>query len=745
MPDRPSRRPQFPTDCLAPTGFRSLLARDLGNVALIRGIPVLLRLPWIGEREPRKHVSGSFFGINVAPGLTPEHDEFTLAKVRELGITHVRLDFPERENAPHRRFLRRLNSQGFPVLLHLVQYPRSASEMGQEKVQHQWVDFVQDLIRQEPDLSEIELGSAANRYRFSGYTLRSLMLAIERASPILEAAGIPWNAPGLSDFEPLFLAAALSLLKQRGLLPSAVSCNLHVDRAGGPEVSDPHVAGKTLGRFLGYDLTSKMDSLSRIARDYRVGRIYCSFFFWTLLQEGVAHRRYVTEEQQANYVCRYSVMAAAAGSFDRVFLGPLVSHSRGLIDGAPWHRSFPPAVVLSPTLEGASSSYRERPAYLVSKWLARILPGEQIVGRLPTPPRTHAFAFKSVDDRLWVSLWTQDGAQIVLKPKSIQDSAGRLLAYDRSGRTLTAIPEVISESPIFLRLEALKSALNTNHWFEVAQPGTAASRSVWSDPIEIPAHANRPYGRFENGRYKGVLARSLRGFVPTFGSEQVPGFSNLVPVRETRYCRIFRHSLEGRAEVVQIKEFQPVRFGWTRQSPAFRAWSNLLTARRRNLSVPIPLGFLESCQQPGKHLSYLLTVFQEDATSLRDLNESGENLELTYRLVGTTIRNWHEAGAFHRDLSIGNLLVRKGRSDILVVDLDRARFFRRLGRVRRFRDLARVRVPEGADSEFLTGYFGCTSGLHRWLTLFRRIYRAKLSARRRLRSLIQMDMTGWFG
>ena len=133
-------------------------------------------------------------------------------------------------------------------------------------------------------------------------------------------------------------------------------------------------------------------------------------------------------------------------------------------------------------------------------------------------------------------------------------------------------------------------------------------------------------------------------------------------------------------------------------------------------------------------MSYVLTVFEPDARSLRDRYKTEDNLDRIYRRAGMTIRRWHEAGAFHRDLSIGNLLVRPSCPVLLIVDLDRALFFRRMGMLRRFRDLARVRVPQRSDLEFLAGYFGRVSGYQRLLImLFRRIYRTKLAARRRLR------------
>jgi tRNA A-37 threonylcarbamoyl transferase component Bud32 len=77
----------------------------------------------------------------------------------------------------------------------------------------------------------------------------------------------------------------------------------------------------------------------------------------------------------------------------------------------------------------------------------------------------------------------------------------------------------------------------------------------------------------------------------------------------------------------------------------------------------------------------LATVFEErtlDGLAFFAQHPSQERLVAAARAVGTAVRRFHDLGGHHRDLHVGNLLLREteGRApsfDALVIDLDRAR------------------------------------------------------------------------
>ena len=80
--------------------------------------------------------------------------------------------------------------------------------------------------------------------------------------------------------------------------------------------------------------------------------------------------------------------------------------------------------------------------------------------------------------------------------------------------------------------------------------------------------------------------------------------------------------------------------------------------------------------------------------------------------MGKTLRRLHDGGVWHRDVSVGNLLVRyEGRErrepTIYLVDLNRARVGSRLTTGRRTRDLCRLRIFDPDHQEiFLRSYWG---------------------------------------
>jgi len=122
--------------------------------------------------------------------------------------------------------------------------------------------------------------------------------------------------------------------------------------------------------------------------------------------------------------------------------------------------------------------------------------------------------------------------------------------------------------------------------------------------------------------------------------------------------------------------------------------------------------------------------------------------------IGRALRRLHDAGFFHRDVSSGNVLLRAagaGRPpELWLIDLNRVRRVRRMGMVRRSRDLCRLMVFSRQDRErLLTAYWGgppepLRRGLHRLLAdgflvrndLKRRIRAASRGLVRWLRDLV---------
>jgi hypothetical protein len=117
------------------------------------------------------------------------------------------------------------------------------------------------------------------------------------------------------------------------------------------------------------------------------------------------------------------------------------------------------------------------------------------------------------------------------------------------------------------------------------------------------------------------------------------------------------------------------RFAGTR-----RPLANLelpLEARRRGVPTPAPLGLFITKGPPGLCRAWMAT---EEIVGARDLATRFASAEPPLRddleSVLEAVRTMHDAGVEHRDLNLGNLLLRHegtGSRQVWLLDLDRAR------------------------------------------------------------------------
>ncbi len=175
---------------------------------------------------------------------------------------------------------------------------------------------------------------------------------------------------------------------------------------------------------------------------------------------------------------------------------------------------------------------------------------------------------------------------------------------------------------------------------------------------------------------------------------------------------------------VVVKQFS--NQGWRRVlerrfrgSKAARSWRAALALVGAGIPTAQPILLAESDRRDGPSLFVtrrLDGVFEvrhffrrirgsPDAGRFPDVEELG-----FLRQLGGFCRSIHDAGVWYRDLSMGNVLARQrveGGLEFYVVDCNRARVGRRLGVVRRIRDICRFPIVERQHGEaFLEGYWG---------------------------------------
>ncbi len=139
---------------------------------------------------------------------------------------------------------------------------------------------------------------------------------------------------------------------------------------------------------------------------------------------------------------------------------------------------------------------------------------------------------------------------------------------------------------------------------------------------------------------------------------------------------------------------------------ATRSWRIARAFQDAGLPTAEPVMLIESKRADGP--SFFVTRYLQGVIEsryvLRSANQGREtedfpwlDIDSFFRSLGSVLRRMHEAGFFHRDLSIGNVLLSRdcsdlGPEDIFIIDLNRARKRRQLSLSQRTRDLCRLAI-----------------------------------------------------
>ncbi|MBN1867274.1 hypothetical protein JW916_08270 [Candidatus Sumerlaeota bacterium] len=302
-------------------------------------------------------VSPEAFGMNLAPSPEPEGDAIQLAALDDLGVRAVRIDYaasaPEAETrAIANRLIERILDSGRALTLHVVQDPLDASAMDAPATRREFRAYLDGVLeRYGGRIEALEVGSTPNRHSWSGYTPRDYALACRSASEAIEG----WSSahrdrarpllvgPNISDFAPYFTVGQLAACRRAGVRFDVMSDNLFIDRTGAPEAWDPHVAGRALKGVARMDLVRKQRVLAAISRRFGISRCWSTYTHYTL-SFGHVRPRYVSEDDYASYMVRQHLLTVAAGAFERIYWGTLVSRFKGLIDEGVGVRPYPPFV-----------------------------------------------------------------------------------------------------------------------------------------------------------------------------------------------------------------------------------------------------------------------------------------------------------------------------------------------------------------------------------------------------------------
>ena len=170
---------------------------------------------------------------------------------------------------------------------------------------------------------------------------------------------------------------------------------------------------------------------------------------------------------------------------------------------------------------------------------------------------------------------------------------------------------------------------------------------------------------------------------------------------------------DGKKVEIVIKEFHSLGVNKLKSvflpAKAFKAWQGGNDLIERRIGTPFPVAYLESRKALFLDKSFFmaerLTNVEEIRSLLREL-PSSELQELLVSLV-QYISLCHRKGVLHRDLSDGNILVRKeedGRFRFYLIDTNRIRIKRQIGLLRSIKNLIRLGIPPDSQRFFLEQY-----------------------------------------
>ncbi len=146
-------------------------------------------------------------------------------------------------------------------------------------------------------------------------------------------------------------------------------------------------------------------------------------------------------------------------------------------------------------------------------------------------------------------------------------------------------------------------------------------------------------------------------------------------------------------------------------SKAHKAWRGSMILMNKEIPTPIPVAYIEKKRSPFINQSFYLSVFVDEVREIRYLFRQlpDEELKVLIRSLAHHLAECHKKGIFHRDLSDGNILVRKntdGDDMFFLIDTNRVRFRKRMGLLKRIKNLIRLGIPPFYQRFFLEQYSG---------------------------------------
>lgn len=691
-----------------------------------------------------QQIPADFCLVGIATSGDPTTDDLIIARLQELGIRQVRLDFTYGDLDNHTALLlERLLALGYRVMLHLVQPFDEARAMQTAAAQKKWQQFLQDVLdRFGSHIDLLEVGSTINRKRWAGYTLEGFLAAWDIAYHEVRRRDIRLAGPNITDFEPFYNIGLLSILKARNQLPDIHTDNLFSERCIKPEIDDHKILGRRLASLGGYRLVKKAFVLQEIGQHFGVPRLISPSAFWTLPR---IHRLFADGEQkQADYLARYMLLCAASGALQRVGWGPLVCYREGLIDDGS--ETYPKLERITHYASVLGNEFRNRPSFDAYRTFARLIPGSHYLGCLDDIDGLEVHAFRK-DDRLIHAVWTTNEHAVALRDLYVADDLKKAVCVTRDGAELPSLVDFACETPIYLCWQGISEIHINPH--AATLPG-----------LVLHNHIGKRYFLYRENGWRGVIVAESEEEATLLRATLNPAEIG-PPPRET-ILRKARNAVwtipDPRDPSRKLVIKKPVRMHPHKRlldrhkpSKALRSWNGACELLRRGVETARPVACFELTDDRSLTQNYYICEYVPAEFSVRDIFSAfadgateyqGITQEEIYSQLADFLLLMHGRGTFFRDLSGGNVLVNRladGRLAFSLIDTGRAHFYlHRTDLSKRISDLTRIcnKLHAEGRNRFMQIYM---AGMGREFGLLHRIpfhlYNAKVILKRKLKPL----------
>jgi hypothetical protein len=369
-------------------------------------------------------------GIAVSP--SPETLDREMSLLEELGKIPVLIRFCCHETQGRRDFVARvvkdIHERRHPVSIALVQDRKAVLEP------RRWDSFVSDVLdRVAGYVEHVELGHAINRVKWGIWDSAEYRRLLDGVAGIKNKyQRLSFIGPAAIDFEYPYLIAALKNVPE-SLHFSALSHHLYVDRRGAPE--NAQRAFSSLEKFA---LIRAIAKSSGVCDD----KLIVSEVNWPLKGTGEYspvtspyespgprfNDPSVSENEYANYMIRYLLIALCSGMVDRVYWWRLVARGFGLVDDTD------------------PAKWRKRPAFAMFKQFVSVLASATFVEKLSSQDGENLFVFSLLEEGKVCVAYSTGGDREIRLPYE----CSRITSAEGEDITSAASSVRIGETPVYL-------------------------------------------------------------------------------------------------------------------------------------------------------------------------------------------------------------------------------------------------------------------------------------------------------